>query len=148
MWRHALRVQLHLLVGVGALAGPVPPFLLMAMHQQTLPSPSGCQQSCLHKPSLKCLRHHRYVKLCRKGAFAHLPQDGGLEGLVQAVAQQVEEGGGTEPGVSGHEPPTCSLQQRCLEVVPPRSPNLALWNDPRPLNLSSRFTPIYFIGRG
>lgn len=48
----------------------------------------------------------------------------------------------------GHEPPAHSLQQPCLELLPPQSPDLALWNDPRLLNLPSCFISFYCIGRG
>lgn len=45
----------------------------------------------------------------------------------------------------GHEPPARSLQQPCLELLPPRSPDLALWNDPRLLNIPSCFISFHFI---
>lgn len=50
---------------------------------------------------------------------------------MQAGARQAEEGGGAEQGLPRHKPPVRSLQQSCLEVLPPQSPNLTLWNDPR-----------------
>lgn len=130
-------VQLHLLVSVGALAGPVPPFLLVAMHRQTLPSPSGCWQRYSHKPSLKCFWHHQYVKLQKVGLCLSTT---GWEGWSSWY--RLEHG--RQRKVVGQSP-VCSLQQPCLEVLPPRSPNLGLWNDLRLLNLSSCFILFYFI---
>lgn len=69
MWRRAPRVQLHPLGAVGALAGPVPPFLLVAVHEQ-LPFPCRLPANCSHKPSPECPRHRGLVKPCRKRDFA------------------------------------------------------------------------------